>query len=542
MAPKAIDPDMLTHLQGEATTLTTCWSIKRRDGKEFLFTDLDHDLVFGGKTYRADLGYSKTAISSTLALDTDNLDLEGFFSSGAIAEADVKNGLFDYAEVSFFLVNYRAPDTHGSIMLRRGYIGEVTSQSTGRFNIELRGMLQKLNHKPGEVYSPGCRAELGDKRCKIPIFPPIRQQNCRYLAGEFIQVIDPAQSVIKKQNVLDRGFESPGIPDWVVINGGVTSLAPNKAHSPGFRGDRTARTPFLSVTSSMAISQDVPISLTSGLTLADIDAGNVYAYASAMAITGGQVQRDQARFRLVALNDSGLEIGEIFNSKFAVMKPLRVWKRLHCRASKIPTGTRTIRVFLEGRTVTGSTCEVAFDDVNLSIVKPTTTVTKAFKNDIHECTVSGVTDVDEITYPVSNGTVSVDGSAEFTTRQSFAVYASVDTVVNPKNKFTISTSLPNDWFSGGTVTFDTGANEGYSMEIKDHGSGGSITLSFNLPFDIAVNDKMTMIPGCNKTTDHCINKFRIFGTRNFATGNIANFRGEPDLPGEEINLYPNAKR
>jgi hypothetical protein len=348
--------------------------------------------------------------------------------------------------------------------------------------------------------------------------------------------------VIKKQSVINGGFETDLPGSWSVLTGNVNDFPATKAHAPAFRNTHMARTPFLSITEYMSLYQDVPISLASGMTLEDIDAGNVYAYASVMAITGGEYQRDQARFRLQALDGSGAELETFYNSKFQQIKPLKKWKRLHCRASKLPKGTRTIRFFLEGRTVSGVTCEVAFDDVHLSIVKPTTTVTQAFNNDIHECTTTGVTDVSEITYSTVTGTINTDGSAVFITRKATALYSSVVTITNPRNRFSISTPLPDGWFSGGTVTFDTGANEGTAMEIKTHTAGGDIKLAFNLPYDLTVGAKLTIIPGCDKTTENCINKFRITNSKDFDTGNIRNFRGEPFLPGEEINLYPDARR
>ncbi len=56
--------------------------------------------------------------------------------------------------------------------MRRGWFGEVTLSEQGIFRTELRGLTQALSQRIGELYSPECRADLGDHRCKVPIHPP----------------------------------------------------------------------------------------------------------------------------------------------------------------------------------------------------------------------------------------------------------------------------------------------------------------------------------------------------------------------------------
>ena len=74
-------------------------------------------------------------------------------------------GLYDHAEISVFQVNYT--DTgQGVIPLREGWLGEVTFND-GRFVAEIRGLTQRLSQRVGELYSPSCRADLGDTRCKV---------------------------------------------------------------------------------------------------------------------------------------------------------------------------------------------------------------------------------------------------------------------------------------------------------------------------------------------------------------------------------------
>ncbi len=52
--------------------------------------------------------------------------------------------------------------------MKRGTIGQVELKDT-IFKAELRGLTQALSQQIGELYTPNCRADLGDARCKIDL-------------------------------------------------------------------------------------------------------------------------------------------------------------------------------------------------------------------------------------------------------------------------------------------------------------------------------------------------------------------------------------
>lgn len=161
---KTITPALQTHLEQEVTTLATCWKLTRKDGMVMGFTDHDRDLLVETVTYAAATGFTPTAVSSSSALNVDNMDVEGMLSSGVITEADIMAGLYDHAEISVFQVNYM--DTgQGTLPLRTGWLGEVELRG-GRFVAEVRGLAQRLSQRIGAFYSPSCRADFGDSRCK----------------------------------------------------------------------------------------------------------------------------------------------------------------------------------------------------------------------------------------------------------------------------------------------------------------------------------------------------------------------------------------
>ncbi len=165
---KSVSPELAAHLQGPVTTLACLWRITRRDGIEFFFTDHDADILFDGNIYKASSGYSRTAIANDSSFGVDNLEVEGVFDSAAITEEDLRAGLFDGAEVRIFLVNW-ADTSMGALRMRRGWFGEAVLTEQTIFRTELRGLTQALQQKIGELYSPECRADLGDARCGVDL-------------------------------------------------------------------------------------------------------------------------------------------------------------------------------------------------------------------------------------------------------------------------------------------------------------------------------------------------------------------------------------
>jgi uncharacterized phage protein (TIGR02218 family) len=164
---KIISPTLDAHLASKVTTIANCWKLTRRDAVVIGFTDHDRNVVFDDVTYYAASGFTPSAIASNSELAVDHLDVEGVLDNENITEGDIKAGLYDFAEIEIFIVNYENL-TQGALILRTGWLGEV-KYSRSKFVAEVRGLLQNLSQNIGELYSPSCRAKLGDLRCKIDI-------------------------------------------------------------------------------------------------------------------------------------------------------------------------------------------------------------------------------------------------------------------------------------------------------------------------------------------------------------------------------------
>lgn len=164
-----ISTAMTSFLQRAVLTLATCVRITRTDGRVFGFTDHDTNLVYGGTTFYSSAGYTASAIQASNDLSTSNLEIDALLlaSGGAVTQPDIEAGVWSNAAVSIFSVNY-ADLTMGQINLTAGNLGQFTIVNGG-WKVELRGLAQTLQQTIGEQYSPGCRATLGDSRCKISL-------------------------------------------------------------------------------------------------------------------------------------------------------------------------------------------------------------------------------------------------------------------------------------------------------------------------------------------------------------------------------------
>lgn len=156
---------MTAFLNPDLTTIALCWRLARRDGITLGFTTHDRDLAIGGLVYRAAPGMLPSAIALSDGFDLDSVDIEGALTADAIRAADLAAGRWDGAQVAIFMVDWEAPGGE-TLALARGELGEVSVKGNA-FEAELRGPTALLDAPAVEQTSPECRAELGDKRCRV---------------------------------------------------------------------------------------------------------------------------------------------------------------------------------------------------------------------------------------------------------------------------------------------------------------------------------------------------------------------------------------
>jgi hypothetical protein len=164
-----ISAALLAHYAQGTTSLCTCWKVTRTDEVVLGYTDLDRDVTFEGVTYLASSGFSPSNFESQSRLAVDNLEAVGVLDSESLTVEDLAAGVWDFALVEVFRVNWRDL-TMGRDLPMSGRLGAV-DQSRNTFKAELRGLTNAYAQTAGSVCQPACRATLGDARCQVNLAP-----------------------------------------------------------------------------------------------------------------------------------------------------------------------------------------------------------------------------------------------------------------------------------------------------------------------------------------------------------------------------------
>ena len=82
------------------------------------------------------------------------------------------------------------------------------------------------------------------------------------------------------------------------------------------------------------------------------------------------------------------------------------------------------------------------------------------------------------------------------------------------------------WFTRGRLMWQSGANAGLAVEVKQHSAGSGVTLQLwqAMPEPIEAGDAFVVTAGCDKRLATCRERF----------GNVVNFRGFPHIPGNDF--------
>jgi len=105
----------------------------------------------------------------------------------------------------------------------------------------------------------------------------------------------------------------------------------------------------------------------------------------------------------------------------------------------------------------------------------------------------------------------------------------VSSVETDNLEFTTADLSSGNYFTGGQVVWESGANEGIVSVVKTH-LVDQIYLWLQTPFPIAPGDQATIRPACDGHAQTCLSKF----------SNFVNFGGYPHIPGSDrYYLYPN---
>lgn len=534
---KVILAGMTAHVSDSSTTLAALWRLTRRDGVQFHFTEHDQPIPFdldgsGTASYTPRASFNRTAVRSSTGLSVDNVDLTGVFDDADIKEDELRLGLFDKATVEVFLVNWKDL-TDGSIKLRKGTLGRVKIAEGGLYEAELRGLSQAASQTLGRFHFADCDADLGDDRCKIPIFPDEVSRSTAFVVGDFVRA---SNSKFIAQTMTNGNAETGDTTGWTNELGGLAVRSASPAPQEGsnyFFGGTSAET---------RARQDVTVPPAQETA---VDAGNREVRIRWLQNALDEAADDQAEIQVDFLDAASAQIGATVSA--GLLSPI-TWTERQLQTA-VPAGTRTLRVRMRMVRQTGVDNDGLVDNVRVDLVDAAPT-SDLFDDRIYQCTTAGTTSDVQPTYDTTLTNTTADGTAVFTAEEAWsrAVVVLGVNVGEPRKNFLVAELTPNtggprggfpdDWFNQGAVTFETGNNAGRTMEVRDFVADDGITIEqqlilvLDLPFDITVGDKARVYPGCDKLQQSCIIKF----------DNIVNFRGFPFVPGvDELNRFPDSK-
>lgn len=152
---------------GELTSLAFCWTLERRDGAGLGLTSHDQALVIGGTTFSPSPAINPAAVRMRAGLEPQRGEVEGALSSAALSQHDLEAGRWDGARVSLFAIDWEKPDGE-QVKLVGGRLGPVSIKGE-EFSAELVGAADLLSAPVCPETSPECRAELGDRQCRVDL-------------------------------------------------------------------------------------------------------------------------------------------------------------------------------------------------------------------------------------------------------------------------------------------------------------------------------------------------------------------------------------
>ncbi len=237
---KATSAGMDTHLPQEVTTLAMATVITRTDDVKFYLTTSAVDVQIdsgdgsGVQNYSASDGVTRTNIETDAEMNVDNLDVIGVFDNVQLKETELRRGLFDFADFKIFVYNHQ-DTTDGVIKVFRGQLGEVIISPQGFFQVQVRSLVQVYSKQTGEHYSKDCRADLGDIRCTVPIFPDFTPRLTALKLGDFhrassslVGTSNPAMLVHGDNSAEDTGTANgtPTFGTQAALNTTITQFGP----------------------------------------------------------------------------------------------------------------------------------------------------------------------------------------------------------------------------------------------------------------------------------------------------------------------------
>lgn len=174
-------------LTGRVIPLKRLVDIEREDGTLIRFSELERDVTVDGHVYVPGEGIALASLPTELNGTSSRMDMELIaVDGGTIDFDDLRDGVYDSAAVTVRVFNWQQVSLESSIIFK-GNFGSIQMTDQNVATVEIVGILAQAQALVTEQYSPVCRADLGDRRCKVPIVGFDPEPSRYYYHGEFLR-------------------------------------------------------------------------------------------------------------------------------------------------------------------------------------------------------------------------------------------------------------------------------------------------------------------------------------------------------------------
>lgn len=216
-------------------TTTECFLMRllTKNGELLASTTLDSDLTYdpngdgddwGPALHLASEAFSPERIQQTGDLSVDNTNLLGWMvEGGLITKQQVLAGIFDYAQVRVYRVNYMSL-SHGHEIVLSGTCGETVFTSTG-WSTEFRSLTQQLKQPKSDLYSLTCTKTFGSQPYGTDFGTgdvlPMEEYSCgvawTWVSGTVtaVDALEPKRIFTDTSIAQIAGHYNPGVTEWL---------------------------------------------------------------------------------------------------------------------------------------------------------------------------------------------------------------------------------------------------------------------------------------------------------------------------------------
>lgn len=152
---------------GELTSMAMCWWLERKDGAGLALTSHDRQVASDSVSCEPAPGMMPAAVTRSLGLEPHSGEVAGALSSDGLDETDLALGRWDGASVRLTAVDWQDPAA-AAIQLIAGEFGSVAIAGDA-FSVDLLGASARLEEPVCPATSAECRAQFGDKNCRVDL-------------------------------------------------------------------------------------------------------------------------------------------------------------------------------------------------------------------------------------------------------------------------------------------------------------------------------------------------------------------------------------